>query len=705
MVSRGVKLGCALVVGHPLHMKRPKRRAEPDDASVARVVLAAIRGADYEPARPQVLLRRLGLGPAERRLAQRALRRLLREGDIVRGADGRLRARGTAAEPTTRRHRGRVIVGIFATGHAGATIVPFDPIERETIRVPSTLDAGAEHGQVVRAEVARRRGGGERATARVVEVLGDARVPGTDVRLVSIKYGLSESFPDGTRASAEQLSALVGSAAAADRVEFDDPAPVTIDPDTARDFDDAIAVTARRGGGFRLFVHVADVSHFVTPGSPVDVEARQRATSVYFPDRVLPMLPERLSDDLCSLRPGVPRLVHTVVLDLGRDGEPLAARFADGVIRSAARLTYGEVDQVLANDRPRDVPEHIGTMLLRADALRERLEGRRRARGSIDFDLPEPRILFDAAGNVRGIEIQPRTRAHRMVEECMLAANEAVAEFLERTAGACLYRIHERPDPDKIEGLAEFVSALGIDWHPDPEEVAPRDLQALLGLVAGLPVERVVGSVALRSMKQARYAAANIGHFGLAAPTYCHFTSPIRRYPDLVVHRLLRAARATKRRASGSPEELDALALDCSRLERNAESAERELVAWKKMAAIESRTGEEFSGIVTGVAPFGLFVSLEENLVEGLVRIERLGAERFEHDASGHALRGDRSGTVYRLGDRVDVRVARVDLISRRVDLALANVVAGPTPSRFVPARPQAPPRAGRPRRRRDRRG
>jgi ribonuclease R len=623
-----------------------------------------------------------------------------------RRAHRALRRKGERRPPRAARGpRGRPVVGIYSAAHGPAVVVPFDPVERDPLRVPPTLDLAARHGQVVRVEV-RRAGVGERGTARVLEIIGDASVPGTDVRLIARKYGLHEEFQPGTRAAAEQLPARIDPATVSTRVAFDDPAPVTIDPESARDFDDAIAVSPRRGGGYRLFVHVADVSHFVTPGSPVDVEARLRATSVYFPDRVLPMLPERLSDDLCSLRPGVPRLVHTVVLDFDRDGVPQHARFADGLIRSAARLTYEEVDQVLAGAPHRDMPKPVVAMLARADALRERLEGRRRVRGSIDFDLPEPRIVFDEAGNVSGVTLTPRTRAHQLVEECMLAANEAVAEFLERTTGACLYRIHERPDPEKIEALAEFADALGIDWRPDPDVLAPRDVQALLARVAGLPLERVVGAVALRSMKQARYSAANIGHFGLAAQTYCHFTSPIRRYPDLVVHRLLRAARATKGRAAKGRrtdpgEDLDALALDCSRLERNAEAAERDLLSWKKVAAIASRAGEEFTGIVTGVAPFGLFVSLEENLVEGLLRTERLGAEAFEHDARIHALRGTRSGTVFRLGDRIEVRVTRVDPIARRVELAGTDDT---TPARPEARRPrgtrQSWPR-GRPRGRR----
>ncbi len=596
--------------------------------------------------------------------------------------------------------RGRPVVGIYSAAHGPPVVVPFDPVERDPLRVPPTLDLGARHGQVVRVEV-RRSAVGERGTARVLEIIGDASVAGTDVQLIARKYGLHEEFTAGTRAAAERLPARIDPATVSARVAFDDPAPVTIDPERARDFDDAIAVSPRRGGGYRLFVHVADVSHFVTPGSPVDVEARLRATSVYFPDRVLPMLPQRLSDDLCSLRPGVPRLVHTVVLDFDRDGGPQHARFADGLIRSAARLTYDEVDQVLAGAPPRDVAKPVVAMLARADALRERLEGRRRARGSIDFDLPEPRIVFDEAGNVSGVTLTPRTRAHQLVEECMLAANEAVAEFLERTTGVCLYRIHERPDPEKVEALAEFADALGIDWRPDPDVLAPRDVQALLARVAGQPIGRVVGAVALRSMKQARYSAANIGHFGLAAQTYCHFTSPIRRYPDLVVHRLLRAARAAKSRRKGPGEDLDALALECSRLERNAEAAERDLLSWKKVAAIASRAGEEFTGIVTGVAPFGLFVSLEENLVEGLLRTERLGAEAFEHDARSHALRGTRSGTVFRLGDRIEVRVTRVDPIARRVDLAGTD---GTTPARHEARHPRGTrqkwPR-GRPRGRR----
>jgi ribonuclease R len=731
---------------------------------VERTVLAFLGREDYRPVPQRELLHHLQVPPDARPRVRRALKDLLQEGKIARlsgnrlaiavvgrvlrgrldrarpgfgfvipdeggrdvfvparhledavhgdvvavritGEDERGRLEGAVVEVLDR--RGRTILGRFRELPGGdGSVDPFERGAPAAIPVAAAERGGARDGEAVVLEI--RAGWGESSTTgTVVEVLGPLDHPGVDTLVVARRFGLPLAFPEEVQRAAAALPEAVPATVAAKRERFDDPAPVTIDGETARDFDDAIAVAERPRGGFRLWVHIADVAHFVQPGDPLDREARARGTSVYFPDRVLPMFPEALSNDLCSLRPREDRLVQSVVLDLDGDGGVEAVRFADGVIHSAARLTYTQVAAVLDGERVKGVPPAVIPMLRVADRLRESLERRRRARGSVDFDLPEPRILLDVEGVMTGITVEPRNRAHRLIEECMLAANEAVAGWLQDRAAPCLYRIHEKPDPLKLEALDAFVHPLGLALQADPQRITPRDVQRLLDEAEGKPEYPVVAQVALRSMKQARYGDENLGHFGLAASVYCHFTSPIRRYPDLVVHRLLRAARqGTLRRLADLTAELRPLGEACSQLERSAEAAERELLEWKKIAFMRGREGETFEGIVTGVAPFGLFVQLTETLVEGLLRVELLGSDRFVHDPNRQELRGDRSGARYGLGSPLHVVVQRVDAVLRRVDLALEGVPSTPAP-RPAPAKPRAgkgkPPagkRRGRPGRR-----
>ncbi|HEX6852427.1 MAG TPA: ribonuclease R [Candidatus Polarisedimenticolaceae bacterium] len=595
--------------------------------------------------------------------------------------------------------RSRRVVGLFRERDRAGIVVSFDPTNPLDVHIPGAFRMGAKDGEAVTVEVLRGTSPWGRAEGKVLEVLGRPDAPGVDTEIVARRHGLSMAFADETLEASQALPDAVPREESERRERFDDPAPVTIDGETARDFDDAIAVQELHGGAFRLFVHIADVAWFVAPGDPLDREARARGTSVYFPDRVLPMFPEALSNDLCSLRPLEDRLVQSAVLDFDPQGEPAGVRFADGVIRSAARLTYGQVGEFLdSGRRSAAIPAKVAPMLLAADRLRVLLEARRRARGSVDFDLPEPKILLDVEGAMTGIRIEERNRAHRMIEEFMLAANEAVAGLLERHEAPCLYRVHEAPDPLKVDTLREFASGFGIDWKVDPERVRPRDLQRLVDAAAGRPEERLVASVALRSMKQARYTAANTGHFGLAAPVYAHFTSPIRRYPDLVVHRALRALRHRRRAALAQlAADLEKLGEDCSRLERAAEAAEREVLEWKKIAFLAGREGEAFDGVVTGVARFGLFVQLTESLVDGLVRAESLGDDRFEYVESRQELRGSRSGAAFRLGDPLRVVVAKVDTVLRRVDLVPESQATAPRAPRPPRARKVVPARAARP--------
>ena len=511
------------------------------------------------------------------------------------------------------------LIGVVRITAGHARIEPFDA-DGAPVAVGPGGKHGAKDGDAVVATVqsagrgsGRGRGRGGEPVARIDEVLGALDAPGVDVEIVARRHGCRREFPQDALVAAARLGGIPPKELKK-RERFDSPLPVTIDGETARDFDDAIAVAEGPDGGFRLFVHVADVAWYVAPGSPIDREAKARGTSVYFPDRVLPMVPQRLADDLCSLRPGEDKLVQTVV---------------------------------------------------------------------VDFDLPAPMILLDVEGTMTGITIEPRNRAHRMIEEFMLAANEAVARWLSSKSVPCLFRVHEDPDPVKVEALAVFARSLGLDLRMRREGLRSVDVQRLLDSAEGKPAYPVVVQIALRTMKQARYAPSDTGHFGLAADHYLHFTSPIRRYPDLVAHRALRAARHGARARHGDLAELSEA---CSLLEREAEAAEREVLEWKKVRFLRGREGETFSGLVTGVARFGLFVQLDGGIAEGLVRVDRLGSEWFEYDAHRHELRGAVTGTTFRLGDPLEVRVERVDALRRRIDLA---------PMSVPPERGAAPRRPG----------
>jgi len=580
-------------------------------------------------------------------------------------------------------------MGVFRKVGRGGLVEPFEGGHGPGFTVPAPFRHDAQDGDAVEVEVLRA-GGGRARDAKVIRVLGRVDEPGVDVTVVALRHGLPLAFPSEVLEEAARLPANPAPAEASGRERFDDPDPVTIDGETAQDFDDAVAVAPLPRGGFRLFVHIADVAHFAAHGGALDLEARARGTSVYFPGRVLPMFPERLSNDLCSLRPGQDRLVQSAILDLDADGEVRKVRFADGVIRSAARLTYGQVAAALdGRTEGGGVPHGVRPMLEQMDRLRKQLERRRRDRGSLDFDLPEPEILLDVEGMVTGVRIEPRNRAHLLIEEFMLAANEAVAGHLQERGAPCLYRVHDIPDPAKLAALREFVEGLGLATPGRGGPMSPSHLRELLEDIAGRPEYPIVAQVVLRSMKQASYDTRNIGHFGLAAPVYCHFTSPIRRYPDLMVHRLLRASRGRRSaELSRLSEGLQSLAEASSALERNAESAERELLAWKTMVFMKGREGEEVDGVVVGVTPFGLFVRLTETQVEGLLRVEELGNDRFEFVEGRIELRGRQTGRLFRLGQALRVRIARVDTILRRLDLSRAG---GPE----RPARRDTPPAAG----------
>jgi ribonuclease R len=594
-------------------------------------------------------------------------------------------------------------------GRFGGHVVPFDRRVLHEVFVPAGEAGGAESGEMVTVEITRPPTATRNPAGRVGAVLGRLTDPGVDLKVIVAKYGLPDAFPEDVEAEATRVARPVGPTELALRTDFRGWPTLTIDPETARDHDDAVGIERRPDGGWRLAVHIADVAHYVAEGGALDQEAYLRGTSVYFPDRVVPMLPHALSSDVCSLVEGQDRLTQTAVLDLDRNGRVERAEFADGVIRSAARLSYEQSQQIVDGDaelRARFAP--LVEALVGMDALAKLMRQRRYERGSLDFDLPEPKLVLDAAGEMQGIVRHERLDSMRLIEEFMLAANEAVAEALHRAGAGALYRIHEQPDPERVEEFAELVASLGYSVPGNLEEVRPEHFQLILRQIEGKPEEKLVSYLLLRTMKLARYHEENLGHFGLATEMYAHFTSPIRRYPDLVVHRALRALRRGKdpAREAWLKEQLPEMGRHLSDMERRAAEAERELIEWKKVRFMAGKLGDVFSGYVTGVQAFGLFVELEEIYVQGLVHVSSMSDDYYRFDEKAHLLKGENTKQVYRLGDRVEVQVVRVDLERRQIDLALVDVLerarggAGKgRPPRRPAQRPARGPARGRGRR------
>nr|TDI11536.1 MAG: ribonuclease R [Acidobacteriota bacterium] len=572
----------------------------------------------------------------------------------------------------------RIVIGVLERRGRSAQVRPYDSRVARNIRVVSRGLGDAEDGMAVGVEVLEPPDRGGVAAGRVVEVLGFPDRPGMDIQLIVRKYDLRHHWPEEVLGEANAIDDPPEKGEIAAREDFRALPTVTIDGETAKDFDDAVSVQALPGDGIRLYVHIADVAHYVREHGAMDREALARGASVYFPGHVLPMLPERLSNDLCSLRPQEDRLSQSVVLDVDASGRVFKVRFADGVIRSAERMTYTQVAGIIEGDSPELLHRYdtLVEMFRLMEKLFQRLWARRRQRGSIDFDLPVPEIVLNARGEMTGVFPSQRNIAHRIIEEFMLAANEAVAEYLFERRTPTLYRIHESPDPLRLEILDEALSGLGYRLPRPLDAVRPQHFQKLLDRAAGKSEERFVTQMVLRAMRQARYDPDNVGHFGLAARHYLHFTSPIRRYPDLVVHRILRALRGGDLAPGSTQEErwrreLPEVARQTSRRERTAEEAERELEQWKKLAFMGEKLGEEYHGFVSGVMNFGLFVQLEEYFVEGLIHISTLGDDFYEFDERRHLLRGRASGQVFRLGDRLEVRVVRVDHFLKQMDLEL----------------------------------
>ncbi|WP_370661239.1 ribonuclease R [Massilia oculi] len=648
----------------------------------------------------------------------------------VTGQDRRGRQEGSIVEVVERANTH--IIGRLLNEGGVWIVSPEDQRISQDILV-SGSPGKARAGQVVSVELLEQPGRFQKPTGRIAEVLGELDDPGMEIEIAVRKFGVPHVFSPPALKQAARVPNEVVAADLANRVDLRDVPLVTIDGEDARDFDDAVYCEPVKLGaarGYRLLVAIADVSHYVKPNDALDLDAIERSTSVYFPRRVIPMLPEKLSNGLCSLNPAVDRCTLVCDMVVTEDGEVTAYQFYPAVMHSAARLTYNQVADILASTdgeeaqkRPAIVPH-----LLNLNQVFRALLKARQERGAIDFETTETYIVCNALGKIEKIIPRTRNDAHRLIEECMLAANVCAADFLLRHKHPGTFRVHAVPTEEKLNQLRTFLKQVGLNLGGGSKPTA-RDYAAVMQQIRERPDAALLQTMLLRSMQQAVYSPDNVGHFGLAYEAYAHFTSPIRRYPDLLTHRAIKAIllgkryepkgielgklnttqsnaarkQAAKDKAEGKPQKSekdltiwDALGVHCSANERRADEASRDVENWLKCFFMQDKIGEEFTGTVAGVTTFGIFVQLDELFVEGLVHITELGADYFQYDEARHELRGERTGQRYQLTDRVTVKVARVDLESRKIDLTLAapgaQAQAAKAPQAKAPSAPAALP-------------
>lgn len=591
-------------------------------------------------------------------------------GDRVVAREGGLNARGRREGQIVEvlERANQKVVGRFLNEHGIGVVAAEDRRISQDILIPTGATGGAKPGQVVVAEIIEQPKPHARPIGRVVEVLGNYADPGMEIEIALRKHDLPHEFSREVEKAAAKFPAGVTEKDLKGRVDLRNLPLVTIDGETAKDFDDAVHAD-RHGKGFKLWVAIADVSHYVHHGAPIDLEARLRGNSVYFPRRVIPMLPEVLSNGLCSLMPKVDRLCVVCEMDISAHGDIAAYRFYPAVMHSRARLTYTQVAQALENPHGEPARE-LGQLVPRLQTLHALYQGLTKARalrGAIDFETIETQMFFDDQGKIERIVPTQRNDAHRLIEECMLAANVCASDFLSSHDHPALYRVHEGPTPEKLAALREFLREFGLQLTGGDQPQA-KDYARLLEKIKTRPDVQLLQTVMLRSLRQAVYSPDNVGHFGLAYESYTHFTSPIRRYPDLLIHRSIKAVLEGKRYDTGDWQEIG---VHCSETERRADEATRDVEAWLKCYYMQDRVGERFAGTVSGVTSFGVFVALDQVYVEGLVHISELGSDYFHYDAAKHQLLGERTGRRFRLGDRVSVKLVRVDLETSKIDFVL----------------------------------
>lgn len=577
------------------------------------------------------------------------------------------------------------LVGRFYTEKGVQWVVAENKRINQDILIPPGAEMKAKLGQVVMVEIVDQPTKHTPATGRITEVLGNYTDPGMEIEIALRKHDLPHEFSDKAQAQAAKYPKGVTKKDLEGREDLRALPLVTIDGEDARDFDDAV-FCQRQGRGYKLWVAIADVSHYVQPGTPLDREAFARGNSVYFPRRVIPMLPEVLSNGLCSLNPKVDRLCMVCEMDIGATGSIKKYRFYPAVMHSKARLTYTQVWQWLSGAaKPPKAQAALMPHLQDLYDLFKVMLKARWARGAIDFETLETKIEFDDRGKIARIVPYERNDAHRIIEECMLAANVCASEYLQKKKHPTLYRVHEGPTPEKLKALREFLAEFGLHLSGGDDPHA-KDYAELLKKIKGRPDEQLLQTVMLRSLQQAQYSPENVGHFGLAYEAYTHFTSPIRRYPDLLVHRSIKACLTG---GQYNPGKWDEIGAHCSMTERRADEATRDVVNWLKCYYMQDKLGEEFDGVISSVVSFGIFVALNDVFVEGLVHVSDLGRDYFHYDPARHQMLGERTGQRFRLGDKVRVRVARVDLETARIDFVLAEA----QPEAVAPPPPAAEPK------------
>jgi len=635
------------------------------------------------------------LGDDDLYLTSRQMRRVF-DGDIVMvrddGKNYRDKREAVIVEVVERRTSD--VVGRLHYEDGVAFVIPDNSRITHDIMVPGHALGGAAHGQYVTVKIVRQPEFRARPMGHITEVLGDHMAPGMEIDVALRTHAIPFRWPDAVEQETAGLHEELLPEDKLNRIDLRDLPLITIDGEDARDFDDAVFCSKKPGGGWRLYVAIADVSHYVLPGSALDQEAIQRGNSVYFPDHVVPMLPEVLSNGLCSLKPHVDRACMVCEMTISDKGRLSGYTFYEGLMHSKARLTYTEVGQMLAataesalgqgDFKYPDLVPHI----LELEKLYVALRQAREARGAIDFETVETRILFDRERKIERIVPVLRNDAHKLIEECMLCANVATAKFFSKYKIPALYRVHKGPSEQRLEKLKAYIAELGL-FLPGATKPTTKDYQQLFQMIKERPDAATLQTVMLRSLSQAVYTPENEGHFGLGYKAYAHFTSPIRRYPDLLAHRairhLIRSERACKqvRRLEGTAalanadgylqadQQLAMLGEHCSMTERRADEATRDVMSWLKCEYLTQHVGEQFNGVVTAVTSFGLFVELNDLYVEGLVHVSSLRSDYYQFDGVRHRLIGERSGTVFRLGDAVKIRVVRVGLDDRKIDLEL----------------------------------
>jgi ribonuclease R len=614
-------------------------------------------------------------------LGPRQMRQLL-PGDVVlvriSGTDQRGRPEGTVVEVVERVTQS--IVGRYVLQQGLGYVIPDNPRITHDILVPPGAHGGAKAGQMVVVELTTPPGARTLPAGRIKEVLGDHLAPGMEIEAAIRAHGLPHEWPADVVREAAALPKTVSATDTQGRHDFRPLPLVTIDGEDARDFDDAVHAQRNKGGGWKLWVAIADVAAYVKPGSALDREGLLRGNSVYFPERVIPMLPEALSNGLCSLNPDVDRLCMVCELHIAEDGEITGSKFYDGVMHSQARLTYTQVFNALEDPQGAEGQRfaHLLGHLQTLDEVFKALFEARTRRGAIDLDSTETKVVFGADRKIERIVAVTRNRAHRIIEECMIAANIEAAKFVLKHERPAPHRVHAQPDVMKVALLREFLAERGFVLGGG-DKPRPKDYAKLLERARGRVDYNLIQTVALRSLMQARYSAEATGHFGLALEHYAHFTSPIRRYPDLLLHRAIKNILHKRKVAElgYTAAEIEAHSAHCSTTERRADEATRDVLTWLKCEYMSDRVGESFVGVVSAVVPFGLFVELEGLYIEGLVHISALKNDYYKHEPSMHRLRGERTGRVYGLGQKLRVKVARVNLDERKIDLEPLEELGG----------------------------